>query len=211
MKPIQRALILAPHTDDGEFGCGGTISKMIEEKVEIYYVAFSSADKSLPPNLPSDTLVREVKVATKVLGIDPSHLILFDFPVRDFPQHRQSILEEMVRLEAELSPDTVFLPSWRDTHQDHGVIANEGFRAFKKGTMLGYELPWNNLTFSTTAFVVLRQADVERKVKAIACYESQQDRRYTQPETIWSLARTRGTQVNTEYAETFEVVRWLIP
>ena len=25
-----RVLILAPHTDDGEFGCGGTIAKHIE-------------------------------------------------------------------------------------------------------------------------------------------------------------------------------------
>ena len=27
----KRALILSPHTDDAELGCGGTISKMVED------------------------------------------------------------------------------------------------------------------------------------------------------------------------------------
>ena len=40
MNKIERILVLAPHTDDGEFACGGTIARFIEEEVECYYVAF---------------------------------------------------------------------------------------------------------------------------------------------------------------------------
>ena len=36
-------LVLAPHTDDGELGLGGTISKLIELGKKVTYVAFSTA------------------------------------------------------------------------------------------------------------------------------------------------------------------------
>jgi len=32
---MKRALILSPHPDDGELGCGGTIARMIEEGCEV--------------------------------------------------------------------------------------------------------------------------------------------------------------------------------
>ena len=61
---FNRILILAPHTDDGEFGCGGSIARFIEEKKEVFYVAFSAAEKSVPPNFPRDILRKEVKKST---------------------------------------------------------------------------------------------------------------------------------------------------
>lgn len=39
----KRVLILAPHTDDGELGCGETIAKFMEYSKEILYGAFSVA------------------------------------------------------------------------------------------------------------------------------------------------------------------------
>ena len=36
-------LVLAPHTDDGELGLGGTISKFISEGRKVTYVAFATA------------------------------------------------------------------------------------------------------------------------------------------------------------------------
>ena len=60
----QRILILAPHTDDGELGCGGAINKFIEEGHEVYYAAFSACEISVPKHLPSNILIEEVKKAT---------------------------------------------------------------------------------------------------------------------------------------------------
>ena len=40
-------LVLAPHTDDGELGLGGTISKLIELGKKVTYVAFSTAQPYL--------------------------------------------------------------------------------------------------------------------------------------------------------------------
>ena len=62
---IKNVLILAPHTDDGEFGCGGSIVKLIDSGAEVYYVAFSACEQSVLPHLPKDILVSEVKEATK--------------------------------------------------------------------------------------------------------------------------------------------------
>ena len=92
----QRILILAPHTDDGEFGCGATINKLAEEN-EIYYVAFSACQKSVPPPFDADVLLHEVKAATNVLGIKKENLILLDYDVRTFNYRRQDILDDILK------------------------------------------------------------------------------------------------------------------
>lgn len=212
MKEIKRIIVLGPHTDDGEFGCGGTMAKFVDEGREVYYVTFSIAEHSVPEGLPKDILLTEVKKSAKVLGINDQHLINFRYRVRHFPQFRQDILEDMVKLRKELQPDLVFLPSKDDVHQDHHTIYAEGLRAFKFTRILSYEMPWNNLTITTNAFVVLDEQHIETKIAAIKCYESQVNagRRYANEEFVKSLARTRAVQSGAHYAEAFEVIRWLI-
>jgi LmbE family N-acetylglucosaminyl deacetylase len=205
-----RILILAPHTDDGEFGAGASMAKFIEERKEVFYVAFSTAEKSVPAGMPRDILCSEVTRATSVLGLQKKNLFVLKYPVREFPKYRQDILEDMLKFDRDIQPDLVILPSASDTHQDHQVVVKEGFRAFKKTTMLGYEVPWNNLTFNTNAFIFLEQRHIDLKINALACYISQLGRRYVTEEFIRSLAITRGTQIGTKYAETFEVIRWII-
>ena len=56
IEKFRTALVLAPHTDDGEFGCGGTMARLIESGVEVTYVAFSTAAKSVPEGFPRDIL-----------------------------------------------------------------------------------------------------------------------------------------------------------
>ena len=178
-------LVLAPHTDDGELGLGGTISKLIELGKKVTYVAFSTAQQSVPEGFPKDILKTEVKKATAQLGI----------------------LEELIRLKKTNSFDLVFIPSLHDIHQDHTTIAQEGLRAFKNTTLLGYELIWNNLTFNTQCFVELNKEHIQAKVEALKAYESQGTRDYLSEEFIFSLAKTRGVQAGCPYAEAFEVIR----
>ena len=207
MNGWQRALVLAPHTDDGEFGCGGAMARLVEEGAEVRYVAFSIATRSLPEGFPPDTLAREVGEATAELGIPAGNLTVHDFDVRTFPEHRQEILELLIELWNDWAPDVVFQPSLHDIHQDHQTIAAEGLRAFKRTTILGYEIPWNNLDFAYQAYVGLERRHIERKEAALARYASQQHRRYANPEYVWNLARTHGINVNREYAEVFQVYR----
>ena len=203
----ERILVLAPHTDDGEFGCGGTMARLVEAGADVRYVAFSIATRSLPEGFAPDTLAREVREATAELGIPAGNLTVHDFDVRTFPDHRQEILELLVAIWEDWKPDAVFQPSLHDVHQDHQTVAQEGLRAFKRTTVLGYEIPWNNFDFAYQAYIALEERHVERKIAALARYASQQHRRYSDPDYARSLARIHGTNVNREYAEVFQVYR----
>lgn len=207
---FKNVLVLAPHTDDGELGAGGFIAKLIEQGAKVTYVAFSTAEESVPDHLPKDILKTEVKAATAKLGIASDKLIIFNYQVRKLNYVRQEILEELIKIRRNENYDLVLMPSLKDIHQDHTTIAQEGMRAFKNTTILGYELIWNNLSFDTTCFVKLNYSHVESKFFALQCYGSQSGREYMGRDFIFSLAKTRGVQIGAEYAESFEVVRWVI-
>jgi LmbE family N-acetylglucosaminyl deacetylase len=206
----KRVLIMAPHTDDGEFGCGGTINKIIKEGADVYYAAFSACRQSVRSEVPPDILITEVKAATKILGVPSANLILFDYDVRTFNFRRQEILDNILQLKKDINPDLVFIPSLNDMHQDHETIANESVRAFKFTTVLSYEVPWNNLNFHTTCFFHLKEEEIESKINALKEYKSQAHRTYANEEFIRGLARTRGVQCGVSHAEVFEVIRLII-
>lgn len=203
-----RILILAPHTDDGEIGCGGSIAKFVEEGHDIYYVAFSPAP--VPVGFSKDAPIDEVKKATQILGIKSSNTIIFNYALRKFNLYRQDILDNLIKLKNEMQPDLVFIPSPNDLHQDHHTIAMEGLRAFKQSTILAYEMPWNVISFNTLAFILLEERHILKKIEAIRCYHSQSHRRYINEDFIRAWARTRGVQIGAQFAETFEVLRWII-
>lgn len=206
----KKILVLAPHTDDGELGAGATIAKAIEEGAEVYYAAFSTAGESVPKEFPKDILKYEVKDATSVLGVPEENIIIYDYLVRKLSYVRQEILEDMVKLKRELNPDIVFMPCQHDIHQDHLTVSNEGLRAFKNTTILGYELIWNNLSFNTTSFVKVEKKHLDKKFQALQQYKSQGQRKYMSKDFIYSLATTRGVQVGADYAEAFEVIRLIV-
>jgi N-acetylglucosamine malate deacetylase 1 len=203
-------LYISPHTDDAELACGGMIAKMVEEGHKVFYVALSACERSVPDQFPPDILRKEVKKATAVLGIKDKNLRVYDFEVREFPMQRQMILETLFSLGKRLQPDIVVAPSSHDLHQDHITTRNETLRAFRKSTILGFEMPWDNVTFDTQAFTPLKERHIKKKMKALACYKSQRHREYLTEDYIRGLARTRGMQIKTQYAEAFEVIRWII-
>ncbi len=207
---INCAAVMAPHTDDGELGCGGTIAKLLETGSRVVYFGFSAAEESVPKNLPHDILRREVVQATAALGVPETDCKIFHFKVRNFPSVRQEILDLMVQINKEYNPDVVFVPSRTDTHQDHSVISREGYRAFKRKTILSYELPWNTRHFDATCLVRLTEGQIQKKLASVAEYKSQNGRDYTNPEAVLSLARVRGQQAGCRYAEAFEVQRMVV-
>jgi len=200
---FHRALILAPHTDDGEIGAGGTIARLVEAGVKVYCLAFSTgAGKANEA---------EFRAAMRVLGVPDENLGVLNFRTRYFPQRRQDVLQVLIRARDILHPDLVLCPSARDAHQDHQVVAAEVIRAYRATTLLAYELPWNGVTaFDVRCFVPLAGEHLRRKIEALHRYESQSEKAYTQLDFIAGLARIRGAQVGVPLAEAFEVVRWVV-
>lgn len=205
----QRILILGPHTDDGEWGAGASIARWVRQGNQVWYAAFSAAEESVLAEFSPDVLRTEIVEASSVLGIPKENLRVLHHKVRYFPRDRQDLLEEMIRLRREINPTLVVLPSSYDTHQDHKVINEEGFRAFKRCSILGYEIPWNNRKIDLTYFQQLDEEDIASKVRSIAAYKSQAFRNPHYEEFIRSLAVQRGFQVGCRYAEAYEVIRWV--
>jgi len=180
---IKKVLALAPHTDDIELGCGGFLSKLKEQST-IHAVAFSEA-QPLSVGNPVD----EFNDAMTVINASYEFL---DFKPRYFHENRQEILDYLWNESNENDYDLVLCPSSYDHHQDHQVIYDECFRAFKKTSIFGYEMPWNNRTFSTDVFVKLEKENLDDKFKMLDCYKTQGERAFMNKEYIFDVARTRG-------------------
>lgn len=205
----KKVLVLAPHTDDAEFGCGATISKLLAQGTEVHIATFSACKQSVRKDFPEDILITEAKEAAKILGLNAENLYLYNYEVRTFNFNRQSILEDLIELREKLKPEIVLMPSVDDIHQDHQVIYNEGLRAFKFCTVLCYEMPWNNMQFKTSAFIRLEEANLQAKKAALQSYRSQAHRAYASEEFIHSLAIIRGVQIGVRYAECFDIIRFI--
>ncbi|MCR9133743.1 MAG: PIG-L family deacetylase [bacterium] len=206
---MDRILVLAPHADDGEFGCGASLKRFSDEGAEIFYAAFSPCQISMPLGSKERQLYDELEKAVSHLGIKTKNIFKFDFQVRIFAEYRQQILDTLINLRKEIQPNLVLLPNSDDIHQDHQVIHNEGRRAFKNISILGYELPWNNRHFLTNYYITVNETHLEAKAKAIAEYQSQTFRHYMDIDFFKGLARVRGIQANADYAEAFEVIKWV--
>jgi LmbE family N-acetylglucosaminyl deacetylase len=200
-------LVLAPHTDDGELGCGGSIARLCQLGYSVVYYAFCSCDESLPKGFEQGTLKRELFKATNVLGISSENIFVDNFAVRRLSYFRQEVLECLYRLSREIDPQIVFCPTRDDLHQDHAVVASEAQRAFKDKTILGYEMPWNNIIFNANYIIRLEEQHIELKINALKQYTSQAQRAYLDEKFIRSLAQMRGVTVNAVYAEAFTLYR----
>ena len=210
---MKRILILSPHTDDAELGCGGSVSRFIEEGNDIFWIVFSTAEESLPDGMSKDTLKKEFIEVARKLELSKNQYIINNYSVRRLPEKRQEILEQLIQIRSNFKPDLVIGPSLNDFHQDHAVVANEMIRAFKTtSSIICYELPWNHITFNTQLFIKLDKRFVEKKIEILKSYQSQimKKREYFSSEFVEGIAKVRGTQVDAGYAESFEVIRWMI-
>lgn len=208
-------VVLSPHTDDWELGAGATILKIIAQgdtpKIpDILFFTFSPCREMIPEGIPKDSTEKESCEVLSAFGLDPAtRLKLFDYPVHNFPKYRQSILDQLVRINRALQPGLVFMPNPYDSHQDHATIAQEGWRAFKNTRILCWEQPWNDRDANPNFFVPITETWLRMKLAALGIYKSQRHRPYTDPEFIQGWARMRGVQINDVYAEAFYALRWI--
>ncbi len=201
-------LILSPHTDDAELGSGGFIIKLLKQGHNIRWLVFSTAKESMV-NKDSDITRQQFINVVDYLGV--KNYDIYDFNVRSFDKRRQEILDILIMQNRNFKPNLIIGPSKNDCHQDHTVIFNQMVRAFKmQCNIICYQLPWNNLCFNNQMFVKLTKQQIDLKFKVLQFYHSQKDRKYFQKNFIYSIASVRGLQVNSEYAQCFQIIKWVL-
>ena len=196
-------LLLAPHADDVELGCGATVARFVEEGHNLLWVVFTD----------EQPLNSEHVKATEEIGLKDESRLAWDFTLRWLSDQRQEALELLVGINSEFKPDLVVGPSLHDFHQDHQAVANEMVRAFKTScSIICYELPWNHVSFDVQLLTKLSNRHVQAKARMMEKFGSELvvRGRYFSEELMRGMALLRGTQAGTEYAEAFEVLRWVL-
>jgi len=195
-----KIIVLAPHTDD-EISCAGLISKIKRlHKTEIPVYAFVHRfDNDI------DLSGEFYNSVENILGCVDMRSA-YDYNVRSLPDNRAEILTSLSQLNNSLKPSLVLCPSTTDPHQDHQVITQEAIRAFPSSSIFGYE-NFRSINKITNVLIELEEADIKKKIAAAACYKSQEHKKWNNGSLWQSLARVRGMQIKTKYAEAYEAIR----
>ena len=145
--PPRRALVVIPHPDDGEGGCGGTIARWIKEAgTHVACVLCTNGDKGTSDrDMPQATLAaireREQQEASAVLGVQ--QVVLLSHPdggVEDTRLFRGQLVREIRRHR----PEVVFcIDPYRSvshTHRDHRMTGQVALDA-------AFSYAWSYLHF----------------------------------------------------------------
>ena len=153
-----RILFIGAHPDDIELGAGALIHH-IQPTCDIMCVTLSDNQKN--PQLKN--VVKELHDSMKVLEVPADRVIVEKFPTRDFPDHRQDILEYLLKIRREFKPEMVFVHSRADIHQDHNVATEEALRAYRGTTVLGFDVVRSSYGFFPHFLIEVSEKDVDKK------------------------------------------------
>lgn len=203
LSSYKKALFIAAHPDDTELNAGGLLQVLLQQNCQVHHLCVSNPVISMPAGFPEDTFIREMGHSFDLLGVKQENRMFLDIPGRNFPQHRQDILEEFVKVRKELTPDLVICHSPKDIHQDHKTVGEEVMRAFRTATILTYTHPWNAREMAYNFFVEVDEKIIKNKAVALGCYKSQATRNYVSQDKLNALALTMGMMAGVDLAEGF--------
>lgn len=198
----KKVIFIGAHPDDIELGCGALIANIIPS-TEVFCITLSDNQKN--PLLKQ--VVDEHYRSMEILGLDKQHVILGEFETRRFIHQRQEILEYMLAIRKKLQPDMVFVHSSADLHQDHGTVTQEALRAFRGISVFGFDVIRSSHGFFPTFLVEVKPDDVEKKIQALASYQTYKDKYYFDPELTRAILIRNGAICERKYAEGFDMMR----
>ena len=198
----KKVVFIGSHPDDIELGCGALIASIVD-KTEVLCITLSDNQKN-PALL---NLVDEHYRSMHTLGVPKEQIMLMDFETRQFPHARQEILEFLFQVNAEHRPDMVFVHTQADIHQDHATATKETLRAFRGRTVLGFDCLRSSYGFFPHFLVEVSEQDVERKICALAEYQTYKNKYYFDPTILRSTLIRHGALAERPYAEGFDILR----
>ncbi|MGE5219469.1 MAG: PIG-L deacetylase family protein [Chloroflexota bacterium] len=197
-----KLLCLGAHSDDIEIGCGGTVLKLIRDRygdVAVRWVVLStSAEREAEAEASAAAFLENVKHKEVTLG---------KFQDSFFPYQGNEIKKYMHQLSREVSPDIIFTHYGKDLHQDHRLLSELTWNAFRDHCILEYEIPkYDGDMGAPNFFVPLDDSICQRKVSFLMThFKSQHTHAWFSEEVFRSIQRLRGIECNAEsgYAEAF--------
>lgn len=191
-------LAIGAHPDDIELGCGGSLAKHAQAGARIEAIIFSKGRRGA---LSDSDRAAETDVALRTLGV--AKLTVYDFEDTQLWRHVTDMIAVLDEHIAQRTPDRVYTMFQQDRHQDHRAVYEASAISCRRVPQLfGYETPSSYPNFAPTVFENI-EAQLETKVRALRCHESQGERLYMQEEKIRSAAHFRGVQVDVGPSEGF--------
>ena len=200
-------LVFGAHPDDLEIGMGGTIAKLSAMGYEVQPII-----ATLPNFVKSDTKESrktESMLSAKVMGCKSP--VFLDLPPDEivFGRRMVTLVDSLV---TKYKPDSIFTQWYGDSHQDHQILTKSVISACRdQNNIFMYEttIPGGitEISFRPQLYVNITET-IETKKKALECFESQ----FVRCGEIWIPAilgrcSYRGYQINSKYAEAFEVIK----
>ncbi|NWF64882.1 MAG: PIG-L family deacetylase [Chloroflexi bacterium] len=200
----KRVLFLGAHPDDIELGCGALLHHIVKNTdAEVLCVTLSDNQKN--PDLLK--VKNEHLNAMKALGVPEKNVVLGPFTTRVFPDARQDILEFFLKLRKDFNPDLIFTHSKQDVHQDHNTMTDEALRAFRGITVLGFDVVRSSYGFFPNFLVEITEEDANKKIEALSCYDTYQNRYYFNADLTRSIMIRHGALAERPFAEGFDILR----
>ncbi len=198
----KKVLFLGAHPDDIEIGAGALLHRVVKQ-TDALCVTLSDNQKN--PDLKN--VKNEHLRSMQVLGVPPERVVFGPFTTRVFPHERQELLEYLLKLRREFQPDLIFTHSKQDVHQDHLTVADEALRAFRGITVLGFDVVRSSYGFFPHFLVEVTEEDVNKKIEALAQYETYRDKYYFNSELTRSIMVRHGALAERPFAEGFDILR----
>jgi len=196
-------LALAPHPDDLEIGCGGTLAEHAARGDEVHVFITTFGDVGGNPN----TRQAEQEAASHILGVKEVHW--GGFSDTKLPEHAQALMDVLETVIAAIQPDTVYVNYSEDTHQDHRTLAQVARSVTRYiANVLYYETP-SSMNFEPSVFMDIHDV-INLKIKALEAHASQVEATHVPLnilEIALATARFRGVQGKLSCAEGFVPVR----
>jgi LmbE family N-acetylglucosaminyl deacetylase len=200
---MKRVLALAPHPDDMEIGCAGSLAIYAARGAELHLFVATAGDVGGE----AAVRMREQEQSAKLLGI--RRVFWGGFPDTHLPDHANALLARLEEVMREVDPDLVLVNHCEDTHQDHrtmGEVANSVTRYVPN--VLAYETP-SSEGFQPTVFMDINDT-LPMKLKALEAHASQIEQTHVRlsiVEIALATAHFRGVQGKLSCAEAFMPVR----
>ncbi|MDA8045718.1 MAG: PIG-L family deacetylase [Actinomycetota bacterium] len=195
-----RVVLLGAHPDDIEIGAGGTLLTLAETRpglVVHYQVMTGTAGRHEEARAAATAFLPGARVTLRLL----------DLPDGRLPAAWSSVKDSLEEVAATMTPDLVIAPSPMDAHQDHRTVGELVATVFRNSLCLAYEIPkWDGDLGAVRPSLYLPMSSevARRKVELLsACFPSQKSRDWWDDEVFLGLARLRGMESRTRYAEAF--------